>query len=272
MPRSKQISPSKRWCFTYNNYPCDFRSSVVPVLSKESDVYVIGQEVGENGTPHLQGYIEFRRKLRPVSLGLDKSIHWEKAKSCRDSNVAYCSKSGKCVSSGVRIPKPIYKMVFSDLKPWQRGIVSLFSEPEDPRNARSVYWFWSKEGGIGKTTIARFLIDRRDAYVLSGKRADIFCAIQKAVADTGECPPIVVLDIPRICKNHASFAAMESLKAGFFFSSKYERGMVRFNPPPVVVFANCPPPEGDEAVLSEDRWRISNITQHRALMRELRGL
>jgi len=50
-------------------------------------------EVGESGTPHLQGYIEMNKPVRfsHFKHRLD-GAHWEKAKGSGDSNVAYCSK------------------------------------------------------------------------------------------------------------------------------------------------------------------------------------
>ena len=38
-----------------------------------------------------------------------------------------------------------------------------------------------------------------------------------------------------------------------FFSGKYESGMVRYNKPHVIIFANCRP---DIEKLSKDRWKV----------------
>jgi len=55
---------------------------------------IIGREYSDDGTPHLQGYCEFRR---PSSLKDCKEIneyaHWEKAIASRSSNIEYCRKS-----------------------------------------------------------------------------------------------------------------------------------------------------------------------------------
>lgn len=78
--KTKQISPAKRWCFTLNNYTDDEISSIVPVFNERCRLGLFSKEVGDSGTPHLQGYLEFKTKLRPNSLGLTNKIHWEKAK------------------------------------------------------------------------------------------------------------------------------------------------------------------------------------------------
>ena len=55
--KKKQISCSKHWCFTLNNYT----SEDISKISSNSSIvlYVFQEETGENGTKHLQGYIEF---------------------------------------------------------------------------------------------------------------------------------------------------------------------------------------------------------------------
>ncbi len=60
---SKQIAPSKRWCFTLNNPEIDEISNIVLVCKGMTGVFIIGSEVGENGTPHLQGYVEFIKNV-----------------------------------------------------------------------------------------------------------------------------------------------------------------------------------------------------------------
>lgn len=57
--------PAKRWCFTINNYTqeeIDYFEG--DDLASKATCGIFGREVGENGTPHIQGYIEFRTKIR----------------------------------------------------------------------------------------------------------------------------------------------------------------------------------------------------------------
>lgn len=85
-----RVNPSKYWCFTLNNYTMEHLEHLEHSLSK--DLYIIGKEVGESGTKHLQGYIEFHKRVRPVEhIGI-KEIHWERTKGSREDNIRYCSK------------------------------------------------------------------------------------------------------------------------------------------------------------------------------------
>ena len=52
----------KRWCFTLNS----FSDREVEVLRNTKGVkyMVVGIECGDNGTPHLQGYVRFNKVTR----------------------------------------------------------------------------------------------------------------------------------------------------------------------------------------------------------------
>lgn len=79
-----------RWCFTVNNYTLE------PVLDPSMDYLVYGIERGENGTPHLQGYVRFklRKTLAAVKRILDERGHYERAKGDEKTNREYCTKDG----------------------------------------------------------------------------------------------------------------------------------------------------------------------------------
>ncbi len=66
----------------------------------------------------------------------------------------------------------------------------------------------------------------------------------------------MVIDIPRANEGNVSYQAIEDLKNGALFSTKYESGMCVFNSPHVVVFANMAP---DLNKLSADRWNIIHL-------------
>lgn len=90
---------ARRWCFTLNNYTDD-ECSVFEQLEVKS--IIIGKEVGENNTPHLQGYIKFNTPKRLAALKkINKRAHWEKARGTDQDNYKYCSKENVWLERGV---------------------------------------------------------------------------------------------------------------------------------------------------------------------------
>lgn len=83
---------NRGWCFTINN-PTE-EDSLVPL--QEAAVYVIaGKEVGEGGTPHLQGYCYFRtsKSLAQLKVLLPRA-HLEAQKGTLEQAIDYCKKEG----------------------------------------------------------------------------------------------------------------------------------------------------------------------------------
>jgi len=89
------MSRSRNWCFTLNNYTEDDFSGLREPLAGVSYL-VVGKEVGDSGTQHLQGFISFRnaRRLSGVTQAFFASrAHWEIARSPA-SAAKYCKKDG----------------------------------------------------------------------------------------------------------------------------------------------------------------------------------
>jgi len=243
----KQISPAKRWCFTLNNWTAEDGSSIVLKFQEIGSVWVVGKEVGESGTPHLQGYIEFKNKCRPKNLLCDR-IHWEKAKGDKKQNYDYCSKDGDILTvSG--FPKPI--KLIQNLYPFQERILELIrTEPDD----RTIYWFWDEEGNIGKTSFMKYCVVKHNALpAIGGKFSDIMNLVFNQDMDKSNT---VMFNIPRKHKNYVDYAALESIKDGLVVNTKYETGYKAFNPPHIIVFANFPPLTEH---ISADRWVVENL-------------
>jgi len=86
------MAQSKRWCFTLNNYEGLFDWDDLKAAGFTFLVYQ--EEVGECGTPHLQGYVELSRsqRLTWVKKHLGRSCHLEQANGSPDENEKYCTK------------------------------------------------------------------------------------------------------------------------------------------------------------------------------------
>lgn len=86
---------ARRWCFTLNN-PTEEEIEKVKQLHPEQFKYaIVGMERGEQGTPHLQGFLHLKEKQR--LSGMKKLIpraHFEKALGSDADNEKYCTKEG----------------------------------------------------------------------------------------------------------------------------------------------------------------------------------
>lgn len=97
--RSKDGRKSRFWCFTVNNYS-DGDKAVLGAIDGYSYL-VYGMEVGEeNQTPHLQGYIEFPKRvylkrLQRLTSTVSTHVHWEARKGNATQAAQYCKKDGK---------------------------------------------------------------------------------------------------------------------------------------------------------------------------------
>lgn len=259
--KKKRPSGAYNWLFTWNNYPENWMALLAPAL--EQNEWIIGEEIGKKGTPHLQGYIEFKSKVRPI--GYKKTpieIHWgdengKPARGGRLANVKYCSKDGKFQGT-LKPPRELVKMTYDKLRDWQKEIADNFLKPEDPLFGRKIYWYWEKNGNVGKSVLCKYFVDCCNAIILSGSAADMKYGVSSFVSEHNEGPEIVVMDIPRV-QDHISIKGIEEIKNGCFFSSKYESGMCRYNCPHVIIFANVPP---EIESMSSDRWIIKNIDEN----------
>lgn len=141
-------------------------------------------------------------------------------------------------------------------KPWQAFVRELLmvSKP----HKRHIYWFFSNNGEVGKSTLTRHLIinDPTKVFYTDGSRKHIFHAYRD-FCDTHGYPRAVIFDLARDQQAKISYTTLEKLKNGYFFVDFASKpGNCVFNWPHIIVFANWPP---DVERLSKDRWRIYEI-------------
>ncbi|AMH87752.1 replication-associated protein [Pacific flying fox faeces associated circular DNA virus-8] len=103
MPKAKRESPAKDYCFTVNNYDDDGVRLLSGLVQGGIAGYIcFGYECGESGTKHLQGFIQFTRKVRfsTVQASLPKGTHIEKRRGTPEEASEYCKKEGNYHEEG----------------------------------------------------------------------------------------------------------------------------------------------------------------------------
>lgn len=264
LKNSKQPNKAKQWCFTLNNFTADEIVLLKQKFEELCHLWIFEEESGESGTPHLQGYINLKDKMRPTEFKLSSRIHWEVKgkKSTELENIFYCSKDfrnhGNKVyhSLNVTIPRPL-KLITPD-RGYQKYILNLISQPPDDR---TINWFWEDVGGVGKSSFCKYLIHKNDAcYLTEGKKSDIMNMVYNYVLE--KYLDLVVVDIPRSNTN-ISYKSLEEIKNGIISNTKYETGTKIINSPHIIVFANWAP---DVSKMSADRWNIHKIDSNYELV------
>lgn len=87
----------KKWCFTLNNPTEGEKEALSDLCNSEHVQYaVIGREVGESGTPHLQGYIWFtdRKTRNQAKAVIGDRAHLEVTRGTHQQASDYCKKDG----------------------------------------------------------------------------------------------------------------------------------------------------------------------------------
>lgn len=249
----------KNWIMTYNNYPKDIFEQIEQVLAPLCEKYVFGKEVGEEGTPHIQGAFCLKSKMRQGTLYklFDDKFYLNKMKG-KWTNQKYCIKDGDYISN-VKWKKPCKILKESELFKWELEILKILKEDPDDR---SIYWFHDDDKcGTGKTTFCKYLIIKYGAIVLGGKSADMKNGIVDYMKNNdGREPELILVNLPRTFDiNYLSYTGIEECKDMMFYSGKYEGGMVCGNCPHLFIFSNEKP---DRDAVDPKRWKIFNILKN----------
>lgn len=173
---------SRNWCFTVNNYT----DSDIECFNSVECVYIVyGREVGESGTPHLQGYIEFKNQRHLGGMKkVHKTAHWEARRGTQKQAIDYCMKDGDFIERGeikaqgkrtdlasaceaikaksfdpMDFPE-VYAKYSSGLDKLRR---SLYKD-RDPNHPPEILWLYGK-AGVGKTKYAMDKFGVDEVYI-----------------------------------------------------------------------------------------------------------
>jgi len=253
----KQISPACCWCFTFNNYTEEIVLKFQEIMKINCKLGFFNKEVGESGTPHLQGYIELKNKGRPLNI-FPVGCHWKKAKGNLDQNFKYCSKDAvdgnMTFNFGYKL-KPKIKII-SELRPFQKQILDMLEKPVDEGK---IIWIFDKEGQLGKTQMLRYLhVKKGCPFTYGGKKGDIINLVfNNKEYLLGEDKAIMIYNFSRATDPRAiSYESMEQISDGAISNNKFEAGCFVCNPPHVLVFSNCMPVL---EMMTKSRWKFFGI-------------
>lgn len=184
-----QSGKARNLVFTWNNYQnCEYEICL-ETLSIDAKYLVYGFEVGESGTPHIQGYVELKNPRSYKALNKEyfcNSAYFEKRKGTAKQASDYCKKDGdfkefgEISSQGDRKDIDLVREMVSDGKSMReicqeasgyqsiRTAEKLLSYVEEKRDFKpEVTWIYGKTG-TGKTRTAVEMCGDNE-YWMSGK-------------------------------------------------------------------------------------------------------
>lgn len=238
----------RSYFMTWNNYPENWKSLIIDSCDK----YVAQEEIGDNGNRHIQGYLSFKNPRSFDSVRkMFEGAHLEPPKS-HVAAINYCkklnSRNGEQINNiDKHIDDPLEG---KELYDWQKNILKIIDTKPDNR---TIHWIYDEEGNKGKTTFCKHLVlsMQKKILVMSGKANDIKYGVSCFLKKNELL--VAIFHFVRTQENYISYEAIESIKDGMFYNSKYECEMVVFNSPHVFVFSNFEP---NYDKLSKDRWNI----------------
>lgn len=257
---------ARKWLFVWNNYTSKEMEQMEQWCKENCDKYTFQEEKGSSGTPHLQGYWDFKNPRSFASLKkIFPKLHIEKCNNAKRVE-AYCRKeetrNGATFTNVV--PERELKLI-TVLRPWQQSIIDQIKEEPDDR---TVNWVFDKTGCMGKTVFSKYLFAKHKAIIATGGgNKDIACLLATLKNEGRNLNDLTtfIFNFPRSTEG-VSYKAIESVKDGLMTSVKYESSTLVFNCPHVWIFSNEMPIEKH---LSNDRWCIWTIENEELIL--LRG-
>lgn len=294
-PDSWTMSRAKHWCFTLNNYTQDDIDRIAENASF-FEYLVYGREVGESGTPHLQGFVSFPSRVR-LNYCVEKvgQAHFSVARNV-DHSIQYCKKDGDFIEYGER---PVGKGSRNDLESFKQAVLSGvldmkelrlqfsdicarypkfchdFVQDNLPKKIVQVFplrpWQAALYDSLKQAPCPRsifFIVDFSGNagktwfghyYCFMNDNAQVLLPGKKADMSYALDPLVRVLfiDAPRSKQGeYLQYDFLEDVKNGYVFCSKYESRVKQLGPCHVVVFMNEEP---DMNKLSKDRYCIRRV-------------
>lgn len=237
---------ARAWCFTKNNW----QEEDLLTIPKLGATYVVyGKEVGEKGTPHLQGYLYFQNMKSLKGLTKIFQAHYEIRRGSHQQARDYCIKDGDFVEEGIP-PQSKEEQGANEKKRYQRAwelakkgdieeidadirmrlystikrIKGDFQPPIISIPETDWRWYWGPTG-TGKSRSAR--AEFPDAYIKNANKWwDGYTDQETVIIDEwSPCHSVLGHHLKQWCDHHS-------------FSAEYKGGTKLIRPLRIIITSN----------------------------------
>jgi hypothetical protein len=290
--KTEKQKRSRSFLAVLNNWTEEELKAISDTICPKTKVWIIGKEVGEQGTPHLQMFFKFENQVwwSNFKTYFEKANirppHIEVARSTAKKNLEYCAKDGDFTTNfegtigkfvkavgGVKRKRTTQgnittynaKVIEEDYagvewRPWQQFVLD---EIAKPANRRKIIWIWDKTGNIGKSFLSMYIQGTTHSVCAGGKWENVALEIKEATHGPEEHPfeesqaiQAVIMDVPRTQGNKVSYLNLEKCKSGMIQSGKYRSCSFLIRAVHVIIFANEEPKWCE---MSADRFEVYEI-------------
>lgn len=263
-PPKEDACKGRKFILTINNFTEQDKNQLL-LLCKEAKAYVVGDEIAPTtGTRHLQCYVRFdnARYRTAIKKFLKKDCFIAIANGTDLQNFNYCKKEN-LLETNIKFklpPRVIPSLQYEELYDWQKSIFDFIQIPLT--KSGQIIWIYESEGRVGKTELAKFLMDKYDFKVVyGGKCRDIINLVsnnKKYFIEEQITGLIYNLsrsdDMEKI-----SYKSMEQVSDGIISNSKYESCCFKIPPAHIIVFSNQPPILNQMTLSRWDVYTIENL-------------
>lgn len=227
----------------------------------------------ETNYHHYQGRIKLITKVRINTLQQLSSnkehilsgAHWSPTSNFNKNNFDYVSKEHTKIGDTIDIlQKPAYipRQVreMKCLRPFQQQII----DDANVWDTRTINYVFNKRGNVGKSRLCSYLRAHKLGRPLPP--CNNYRDLMAIVCDV-PTSNLYLIDLPKAMRKHSlneMFTAIESIKDGFAFDTRYKYKEKIFDCPNIWVFGNI---QLNINYLTEDRWKFWKVTEEFSLIR-----
>lgn len=198
-------------------------------------------------------FIEYDGKCSPTSKDISNVNFFD-----------YCSKDETSIPDTRKasndevlyIPRQIRDI--KELYPWQQSIIDNLAIFD----TRSINWLYCPSGNIGKSTLTGYCRAYKIAKTIP--MINDYKDLMGCVIDMKSSS--YLFDFPRAMKKdkiNQIYSAIESIKDGYAFDTRYKYRELTFDCPNIWIFSNTLP---DYSLLSSDRWKTWIVNEDKELI------